>query len=292
MTYESDPNRQDPVEILVGDKIPLSVEILWTNRRNQYRLEWNRWEQKSPTLYVPRGTSHPDIKKILKKHHRWILNRISERIESDNSHKGNTHPIDLRDHRLLTEDRIPFNGGLCSVFWEKDSRTAIVHRMEKNEIVLHSPEKPVTIYRETVIRWILAQFCQQITDSLDYWKNCTGLSPVNVFIRPTRSQWGSMSRSKNRSLSWYLTGFPEKTLHYIILHELSHIRFPDHSANFWSFVRKQMPEYRELKKTLRQRFIFPEWYLPSASGKSSIRHPFFRNERSGNIGQSHTPDLG
>lgn len=292
MTLESNPNRPDSVEILVGDKIPLSVEILWTNRRNQYRLEWSRWEKKSPTLYVPRGTTQPDIRKILKKHHRWILNRISERIEIDNSHQRNTNSTDLKDNRLLTEDRIPFNGRLYSVFWEKASRSGIVHRMEKNEIVLHSPEKPVTIFRETVIRWILEQFCQNITDSLAYWKNRTGLSPENVFIRPTRSQWGSMSRRKNLSLSWYLTGFPEKTLHYIILHELSHIRFPDHSANFWTFVSEHMPEYREMKKTLRQRFIFPEWYFPSASGQFSIRHPFSRKEHSGNIGQSHTPDLG
>lgn len=292
MTLESNPNRPDSVDILVGGKIPLSVEIIWTNRRNQYRLEWDRWEKKSPALYVPRGTSHTDIERILKKHQRWILNRISERIEIDNSRKGNTHWTELQDNRLLSEDRIPFNGGLCCVCWEKASGTGIVHRMEKNEIVLHSPEKPVSVYRETVNRWILEQFCHKITDSLEYWKNRTGLSPENVFIRPTRSQWGSMSRRKNLSLSWYLTGFPEKTLHYIILHELSHIRFPDHSANFWTFVNKHMPEYREAKKTLRQRFTFPEWCFPSASGQFSIRHPFFRKEYSGSIGQSQSPDLG
>ena len=44
---------------------------------------------------------------------------------------------------------------------------------------------------------------------------------------------------------------PAKILDYIVVHELAHLIFPDHSAKFWNEVDKLLPDFTERKEWLR-----------------------------------------
>lgn len=45
---------------------------------------------------------------------------------------------------------------------------------------------------------------------------------------------------------------PVPTLHgYIVVHELCHIHYRDHTGAFWNEVDKVMPDFRERKEWLR-----------------------------------------
>ena len=46
---------------------------------------------------------------------------------------------------------------------------------------------------------------------------------------------------------------PLKVIDYIVVHELCHLRYRDHSDAFWNEVDKLPPDYRERKEWLRQR---------------------------------------
>ena len=40
-------------------------------------------------------------------------------------------------------------------------------------------------------------------------------------------------------------------LDYVIVHELSHFIYPNHSRDFWSLVGKYYPNYKECRKMLK-----------------------------------------
>lgn len=44
---------------------------------------------------------------------------------------------------------------------------------------------------------------------------------------------------------------PINILDYVVVHELSHIKHPDHSPHFWGAVEKIMPDYHGRKIWLR-----------------------------------------
>ena len=44
---------------------------------------------------------------------------------------------------------------------------------------------------------------------------------------------------------------PEELRDYVIVHELSHRRYMNHSAEFWEEVEKYCPEYRTYRKQLK-----------------------------------------
>lgn len=52
-------------------------------------------------------------------------------------------------------------------------------------------------------------------------------------IRKMLSRWGSCTSRNSINLNSWLIMLPEYLSDYVILHELAHTRFPDHSRKFW-----------------------------------------------------------
>ena len=73
-----------------------------------------------------------------------------------------------------------------------------------------------------------------------------------VFIKDTRSRWGSCSKAGNLNFSYKITLLPPHVADYLVVHELCHLREFNHSPAFWALVSLACPNYRELKRELRQ----------------------------------------
>ena len=42
-----------------------------------------------------------------------------------------------------------------------------------------------------------------------------------------------------------------KFLDYVIIHELAHLVYADHSTSFWHLVEENMPEYKKYKEEMK-----------------------------------------
>jgi predicted metal-dependent hydrolase len=62
------------------------------------------------------------------------------------------------------------------------------------------------------------------------------LSYRKIFIRSSKTRWGSCSFENNINLSWYLMKLPDELIDYVLLHELAHTKHKNHSREFWSFL--------------------------------------------------------
>lgn len=108
------------------------------------------------------------------------------------------------------------------------------------------PKKIVENYlREELKRTLDELFPKQIA--------ATGLSPSSVSIRKMTSKWGSCTPKTRRiRMSFYLVGLPRECIDYVTLHELLHIRYPDHGAGFHAALDKYMPEWKTIRKFMRE----------------------------------------
>ena len=73
-----------------------------------------------------------------------------------------------------------------------------------------------------------------------------------VFIRNQKSRWGSCSRKANLNFNFRIIYLDERLSDYIVVHELCHIGELNHSKKFWSLVSLAFPDYRALRKKLRE----------------------------------------
>ena len=78
-----------------------------------------------------------------------------------------------------------------------------------------------------------------------------GLAVARVTVRNQRSRWGSCSRDGNIALNWRLLQMPTAVCDYVLLHELMHLREPNHSPRFWAHVAGVCPDYAEARVWLR-----------------------------------------
>jgi predicted metal-dependent hydrolase len=78
-----------------------------------------------------------------------------------------------------------------------------------------------------------------------------GLSPASVRVRDQRSRWGACSGKGAITLNWRLLQMPPDVADYVMLHELAHLRQPNHSRRFWREVDALCPEWRSAERWLR-----------------------------------------
>jgi hypothetical protein len=78
-----------------------------------------------------------------------------------------------------------------------------------------------------------------------------GFTVKAVTVRAQRTRWGSCSPTGRISLNWRLVQLPPSVSDYVLLHELAHLTYLNHSARFWKEVDRICPWYREARAWLR-----------------------------------------
>ena len=79
-----------------------------------------------------------------------------------------------------------------------------------------------------------------------------GVKPRRIQIRDQRSRWGSCSTTGTLSFNWRLVLAPFAVLDYVVVHELCHLREPNHSLRFWRLVEQRRPEWRVQRDWLHE----------------------------------------
>lgn len=73
----------------------------------------------------------------------------------------------------------------------------------------------------------------------------------SVRVKHNSSNWGSCSRKGNINLNLNLVRVPDELRDYVILHELCHLRHPDHSPAFHALLEALCPDHLAKQKALR-----------------------------------------
>lgn len=79
-----------------------------------------------------------------------------------------------------------------------------------------------------------------------------GLTYRKIRISSARTRWGACSTSGTLSFNWRLVMAPPQVVDYVVVHELAHLRQPNHSPAFWDEVAKMMPDYAHHRAWLKK----------------------------------------
>ena len=77
--------------------------------------------------------------------------------------------------------------------------------------------------------------------------------PPKLKIRTMKTRWGVYNKANHSiTLNSHLIEYDIEKLDYVIIHELSHIIHFDHSKSFWQLVSKYCPNYKKIRKELKE----------------------------------------
>ena len=90
---------------------------------------------------------------------------------------------------------------------------------------------------------------KQVYKFIDIYSNKMRLYPNKISFRKNKTLWGSCSGKNNLSFNIYLARTSIEFIEYVVVHELSHIKYKNHSKDFWQYVKNFIPVIPE-KPTL------------------------------------------
>jgi len=86
----------------------------------------------------------------------------------------------------------------------------------------------------------------------EYWAEKIGVSYGRISIRGQKTRWGSCSSKGNLNYNYLLILCPDDVIEYVVIHELCHRIYMNHSKRFWEKIEEFCPNYRQARKWLKQ----------------------------------------
>ncbi len=191
-----------------GEEIPLSINTRSGLRNITIRPKVN--PKREISISIPRITSASSALKFLEQKRGWIEKIYARAPKKEKLRDGDTISVCGTDFVVTSQN---LSGKNCMIiggapeFFERRCRDKI------KEIFLAEVKN--------IIKTVPPEF-----------------RPKHISIRDTTSRWGSCSSTGTISFSWRLAFAPYDVMRYVVMHELAHKKYMDHSPAFWSQVSK------------------------------------------------------
>lgn len=76
--------------------------------------------------------------------------------------------------------------------------------------------------------------------------------PTSIKVLELQNRWASWTPNNGLNFHWKCIMAPVSVLDYIIIHEMVHLKHPNHSSEFWNELDKKMPVYKEHENWLKR----------------------------------------
>ena len=139
--------------------------------------------------------------------------------------------------------------------WYQGVQTALsVHtanhiQIRPSEILL--PEKETAAQLTHLRRFLLERAREYLLPRLEGHIRTTRLTPSAISLSNAKTFWGVCRHTTGIRLNWRLIGAPEYVADYVCLHELAHLRHPNHSPAFWALTHSLTPHVDQAEQWLK-----------------------------------------
>jgi predicted metal-dependent hydrolase len=92
---------------------------------------------------------------------------------------------------------------------------------------------------------------EKITPLTKRWAKTMNVKPEHISFRFSKNRWASCSSTNRLSFNYHLVKLSTSLIEYVVVHELSHINYQNHSKLFWSFVKSYLSDYKIKEDKIR-----------------------------------------
>jgi predicted metal-dependent hydrolase len=73
-----------------------------------------------------------------------------------------------------------------------------------------------------------------------------------VALREMKTRWGSGGNDGVLRFNWRIVMAPRRLVEYVVAHEQCHLRYHDHSQQFWRLLARVIPDFQERRQELER----------------------------------------
>lgn len=87
---------------------------------------------------------------------------------------------------------------------------------------------------------------------VQYFSEEMKLAFNKIAVRDQKTLWGSCSARRTLSFNWRLILLSPGVIDYVIVHELTHLRYAKHGKMFWRMISKYVHDYSLMEQRLKE----------------------------------------
>jgi predicted metal-dependent hydrolase len=199
------------------------------------------------TVVIPRGFDARRIPAIVEARKEWIekhLRRFSEeaRFIAENPPEVLPETIDL-----------PALGESWQVVYRSTGakRAVEVESFRPGELIVSGAVHDHAACRSVLKLWLRRRAAERLAPLLACLAEEHSFRYERMTIRSQKTRWGSCSARKTISLNCHLLFLPFDVVRYVLLHELCHTVFMNHSDKFWLLLEGFDPDSKAMRRRMR-----------------------------------------
>ncbi|MFQ9514971.1 MAG: M48 family metallopeptidase [Eubacterium sp.] len=136
------------------------------------------------------------------------------------------------------------------VYDEKNGKIRV--NIVRNKLTVYTNTRDKERIKRVIRKWYIENAKKYFFNRVNYYHNKYIREPMKcIYIKEQKTCWGSCSSLGNLNFNWKAIMAPPRVIDYIVVHEMCHLKYMNHSKQFWSAVEKILPDYQEQKKWLR-----------------------------------------
>lgn len=216
---------------------PIPYRLKTSPRRRTVDM---RIDESGLTVNAPTRISKKMLESMLLERADWIITKLGE-WQSKQAPK------------MLWQDGEPllYLGNRIQLCLTPDARSR-KPQLEAGRLLIALPEPENTpVVSRKVLQWYRREALEDFTRRTQLLTNRIGVEVPPITLSSARTRWGSCNSRGEIRLNWRLIQAPPHIIHYVVAHELAHLKEMNHSPKFWAIVGKLCPDYLAARHELK-----------------------------------------
>lgn len=216
---------------------PIKINSIIRSKRKTFSLEVSN--DATLTVRAPHRATLDEINDLVSRKRAWIIKTRQRVIERGRN---------LKSKRFIEGEEFLYLGKPYPLHIQPNMPRSLVFK--DNRFILSN--KTIKNPRELFVEWYKKKARNIIEQRVRVYAHENGFEFLKVRITSAQKRWGSCSRMRNLNFAWRLILAPDDIVDYVIIHELSHLKHPNHSRAFWETVASLCPDYKKRRKWLKE----------------------------------------
>ena len=199
------------------------------------------------TVIAPVGTSTDDVIEKVKSRAGWI---VSKQYESKfiNDTKIEREAVSGESYMYLGR-----NYSLDIRVGEDTDNISV--KLFQGKFVVNTYTKDEDLIKKAMENWYREKTLARVKERVSYYSSYFNDKVTTIKVKEQKKRWASCTSKNELLFNWRCVMAPVFVLDYIVVHEMCHMEYKNHSKDFWNRVYAIMPDYEVRKSWLKNNGI-------------------------------------
>lgn len=204
-------------------------------------------------ISVPMNLHRDYIENFIRSKEEWIksvlkkVEDVKEKQKGFEYKNGEIYKFLGKEYNLIVR-----TGNFNGVSLKNDAKSNVMILTVNENIFENIDEK-----KKVMEKWYFENAKKLFLKFVEKWLEILDEHVEKVAIKPMKTRWGSCNYVKKYiNLNTELIKRTPFEIEYVILHELTHLKYPNHGKGFYNYIERYMPNYKVAEKMLNAKYYY------------------------------------